>query len=354
MVLAMILCPGAQAPPAPAACSRAAPSGPAARLVAQGLDDTIHRMHIVTGGAGFIGSNLVKGLNARGITDILVVDDLSQGDKHRNLGGLHFADYIDFRDFRMRMSAFGKAEAILHQGACSDTMQSDGRYMMDNNYEFSKELLNFALSRRAPFIYASSASVYGDGVAGFREEPACESPLNVYAFSKLSFDQWVRRELSTAPSQVVGLRYFNVYGPREAHKGRMASVAFHFNAQARGGGGLKLFAGSEGFRRDFIWIGDVISVIGHFLDHPRLSGIYNCGTGKARSFQDLAEVVVRLRPGSRIEPIPFPEALKGKYQAFTQADVTRLRETGYQLPFTSLEDGTAKYLASLAELEPHS
>ncbi len=305
-------------------------------------------MYIVTGGAGFIGSNLVRGLNQRGITSILIVDDLNQGEKHRNLDGLEFSDYLDYRDFRARMVAYGKTAAIFHQGACSDTMQTDGRYMMDNNYEFSKELLAFALSRRAPFIYASSASVYGDGASGFREDPACERPLNVYAFSKHCFDRWVRRELPRSASQVVGLRYFNVYGPREGHKARMASVAYHFHQQSRQGGGLRLFAGSEGFRRDFIWVGDVVDVAMHFLDHPQLSGIYNCGTGLARSFQDLAEIVVRLRPGSRIEPIPFPEALKGKYQAFTQADTTRLRESGFRRPFTSLEDGVAAYLGEPA------
>lgn len=310
------------------------------------------RMYIVTGGAGFIGSNIVRGLNARGITDILVVDDLNQGDKHRNLAGLEFADYVDYRDFRARMVTFGKTEAIFHQGACSDTMQTDGRYMMDTNYEYSKELLTFALSRRAPFLYASSASVYGDGTQGFREEPACEQPLNVYAFSKCLFDRWVRRELPKAASQVVGLRYFNVYGPNEGHKARMASVALHFHQQAKAGGTLKLFAGSEHFRRDFIWVGDVVAVNLHFLHRPQVSGIFNCGTGQARSFLELARIVERLRPGSRIESVPFPEALRGKYQVYTQADVTRLRDAGFTAPFTSLEEGVERYLAALAASEP--
>jgi ADP-L-glycero-D-manno-heptose 6-epimerase len=305
-------------------------------------------MHIVTGAAGFIGANLVRGLNQRGVTDILVVDDLTQGDKHRNLDGLAFSDYVDFRDFREGLAGLGMVDAVLHQGACSDTMQQDGRYMLDNNYEFSKELLEFALARRAPFLYASSASVYGDGRDGFREEPACEKPLNVYAFSKHCFDRWVRRQLPKAGSPIVGLRYFNVYGPREWHKGRMASVVHHFHHQAKADGALKLFAGSEGFRRDFVWVDDVVDVNLHFLGQASASGIFNCGTGAARSFRELAEIVVKHRPGARIESVPFPEALKGRYQEFTQADPTRLRAAGYARPFTTLEDGVAAYLRELA------
>ncbi len=311
-------------------------------------------MHIVTGGAGFIGSNIVKGLNARGVTDILVVDDLTQGDKHRNLDGLSFSDVLDFRDFRTRLPAFGGVEAILHQGACSDTMQGDGRYMLDVNYEYSKELLAYALAKRVPFLYASSASVYGDGTAGFREDPACERPLNVYAFSKLLFDRWVRKHASRPSSPVIGLRYFNVFGPREWHKGRMASVVFHFHNQVAAGGALKLFAGSEGFRRDFIFVDDVVDVNLHFLATPPLptkngrADILNCGTGAARSFQDLAAIVARERAGARIESVPFPAALHGKYQAFTQADLARLRDAGYTKPFTSLEDGVSSYLRALA------
>jgi ADP-L-glycero-D-manno-heptose 6-epimerase len=308
-------------------------------------------VHIVTGGAGFIGSNLVKGLNARGISDILVVDDLTQGDKHRNLDGLSFSDLVDYRDFRARMPAFGGVDAILHQGACSDTMQSDGRFMLDVNYEYSKELLAYALAKRVPFLYASSASVYGDGSAGFREEPACERPLNVYAFSKLLFDRWVRRHAARPESPVVGLRYFNVYGEREWHKGRMASVVYHFHNQITATGSLKLFAGSEGFRRDFICVQDVVDVNLHFLDRT-VSGIFNCGTGDARSFQELADIVARERRGARIESVPFPAALQGKYQAFTQADLARLREAGCTKAFTTLDAGVGAYLRSLARGGP--
>jgi ADP-L-glycero-D-manno-heptose 6-epimerase len=305
-------------------------------------------MFIVTGGAGFIGSNLVRGLNARGVTDILIVDDLQVGSKHRNLDGLEFRDYLDFRDFRAHLAGYGRVTAVFHQGACSDTMNGDGRYMLDNNYEFSKELLAWAMSCQAPFLYASSASVYGDGLHGFRETSACEKPLNVYAFSKHLFDRWVRMELPKAQSQIAGLRYFNVYGWGEAHKGRMASVAYHFHGQSRGAGALQLFAGSQGFRRDFVWVDDVVKVNLFLLDHPRVSGIFNCGSGQARSFQDLAEIVARERPGSRIESVPFPEALRGKYQAFTEADLGRLRAAGYTTPFSSLEHGVSTYLHQLA------
>jgi len=308
-------------------------------------------MFVVTGGAGFIGANLVRGLNARGITEILVVDDLSDGTKHRNLDGLQFADYLDFRDFRTRLASFSHIDAVLHQGACSDTMQTDGRYMMDNNYQFSKELLSWSLALRTPFLYASSASVYGHGVHGFREEPACEHPLNIYAFSKTLFDRWVRQALPRAQSQVVGLRYFNVYGPGEGHKARMASVAFHFHHQARQDGRLKLFQGSEGFRRDFIAVTDVVAVNLYFLDHPEQSGIFNCGTGQARSFQDLATIVARLKPGTVVEAVPFPPELAGKYQSFTQADASLLRSAGYGKDFTTLEDGVAAYLRTLSMQE---
>jgi ADP-L-glycero-D-manno-heptose 6-epimerase len=311
-------------------------------------------MFIVTGGAGFIGSNLVRGLNAQGITDITIVDDLELGAKHRNLDGLAFRDYLDFRDFRTRLASLGRMTAIFHQGACSDTMNGDGRYMMDNNYEFSKELLAWAMSYQAPFIYASSASVYGDGGSGFREQPACEKPLNVYAFSKHTFDRWVRHELPKAQSQILGLRYFNVYGWGEAHKGRMASVAYHFHHQAKQDGVLKLFAGSQDFRRDFIWVDDVVKVNLFALANPRLSGIYNCGSGHARSFQELAQVVASQRPGTTIDQVPFPAALQGKYQAFTQADLKALRAAGYSAEFTSLENGIAAYLHQLASSDAHA
>jgi len=307
-------------------------------------------MFLVTGGAGFIGSNLVRALNLRGIDDILVVDDLQAGDKHRNLNALAFRDFLDYRDFEQRLESFRATpfEAIFHQGACSDTTETDGRYMMRVNYEYSKTLLAFALGR-CPFLYASSAAVYGDGRRGFREEEECEEPLNVYGFSKFLFDRHVRRVLPAAGTQVVGLRYFNVFGPQENHKGRMASVLFQFHRQVSAGDALRVFAGSTGFRRDFVHVDDAVAVNLHFLDHPEASGIFNCGTGRAESFQALAEAALRQWPDKRIEEIPFPADLEGKYQAYTQADLTRLRAAGCKHAFRSLEQGVAEYVGLLRE-----
>jgi len=274
-----------------------------------------------------------------------------------------FADYVDFRDFRGRMSSFVKIDAVFHQGACSDTMQGDGRYMLDNNYEFSKELLELALSRRVPFLYASSASVYGDGRAGFREEPACEKPLNVYGYSKLLFDQAVRRVLEARSAQIAGLRYFNVYGPNEAHKGRMASVAFHAYNQFKAEGRVKLFVGSDGYRdgeqrRDFIHVDDVVAVNLWLLERRDVSGIFNCGTGKAQSFNRVAAAVINTARGTAsalhdlvaerlIEYIPFPPQLVGKYQSFTEADMSRLRAAGYPGEFLGVDEGVAAYVEAL-------
>jgi len=307
-------------------------------------------MIIVTGGAGFIGSNLVRGLNLRGVEDILIVDDLEAGEKHLSLNGLAFRDFVDYRDFEADLESYASAnvEAILHQGACSDTMEADGRYMLRVNYEYSKKLLAFALGR-CPFLYASSAALYGNGDDGFREEPACEYPLNVYAFSKFLFDRHVRRMLGSNATQVVGLRYFNVYGPQENHKGRMASVVFKFHHQIAAENRLKVFAGSEGFRRDFVYVDDAVDLNLWFLDHPEKSGIYNCGTGRAESFRALADEVARHYPGSAIEEIPFPEDLVGKYQAFTQADLAELRAVGYDRDFASLADGVGAYVEILKD-----
>ncbi len=303
-------------------------------------------MIIVTGGAGFIGCNLIDGLNTRGIDQIWVVDNLVKSEKVRNLAKVKIADYIDKNDAMTALSNLKNRDiqAIFHQGACSDTMEADGRYMMQNNYEFSKRLLQFALEKQIPFIYASSASVYGNGDAGFREDLACESPLNVYAYSKFLFDQYVRQILPNATSQIAGLRYFNVYGPHENHKGAMASVVFHFSNQARQTGEIRVFEGSENFRRDFIDVEDVVKINLHLYDNPQKKGIFNCGTGNAESFMKIAEIVKNRMPGSKIVNMPFPEKLKGKYQAFTQADICHLRQSaGYQAAFTPLESGVARY-----------
>ncbi|MGE3162230.1 MAG: ADP-glyceromanno-heptose 6-epimerase, partial [Burkholderiales bacterium] len=206
-------------------------------------------LHVVTGAAGFIGSRLVAALNRAGVTEILAVDNLENVDKVPNLAGCEIEDYLDKREFLVRLEAGqfdSSVEAVLHQGACSDTMASDGRYVMENNYRYSRALLEWCQEEEVPMLYASSASVYGTGAAGFREERACEAPLNVYGYSKLLFDQHVRHVLPGRSAQIVGLRYFNVYGPNEQHKGRMASVAWHAWHQLDTEGRVKLFKGSGG------------------------------------------------------------------------------------------------------------
>lgn len=314
-------------------------------------------MIIVTGGAGFIGSNIVKSLNDRGITNILVVDDLKEGTKFKNLAALEIADYIDKDDFLKKIEqndSFGQdIEAIFHEGACSTTTEWDGRYMMENNYEYSKKLLHYCLDRGVSFIYASSAAIYGSGLV-FKEERQYEKPLNVYGYSKHLFDQYVRRHTEHARSQVVGLRYFNVYGPNEDHKGSMASVAFHLNNQLKEKGVIKLFEGCDSYgngeqRRDFIYVDDVVSVNLWFLDNPQKSGIYNVGTGRSQSFNDVAKSVLNWYQKGELEYISFPEHLKGRYQSFTEADISALRSIGYSAPFHSVEAGVKKYLDVLRE-----
>jgi len=313
-------------------------------------------MIIVTGGAGFIGSNLVKALNETGYDDILVVDDLTDGAKFVNLVDCAIRDYQDKDIFieRIRSGAdFGSpVEAVLHQGACSTTTEWNGRFMMENNYQYSKTLLHYCLERKIPFLYASSAAVYGMGPE-FRESPEYEKPLNVYGYSKLLFDQYVRRLLPHAASQVAGFRYFNVYGPREQHKGNMASVAFHHFNQIRETGRVKLFAGCDGYddgeqRRDFVYVGDVTEVNLWFLEHPDRSGIFNLGTGRSQSFNEVAQAVIEFHGEGTIEYIPFPDHLKGRYQSFTEADISALRAAGYDKPFKNVQEGVRNYLEWLS------
>ncbi len=329
---------------------------------------------VVTGAAGFIGSNIIQGLNARGIDNIIAVDDLTEGDKFRNLADLKIADYLDKDVFYELFAegAFGKVEAVFHEGACSDTMESDGKYMMDNNYTLSCGLFNSCQQAGTRLIYASSAATYG-GSDTFRETPEFEHPLNVYGYSKLLFDQRMRREcgdnFKKFKRQVVGFRYFNVYGPREQHKGRMASVAFHqfnqFNAEGR----VKLFGeyggyASGGQMRDFVFIDDVVAVNLWFLDHPDQSGIFNLGTGRAQPFNDVALSVVNALRGTQgdsaldlagaaqaglIEYVPFPDALRGKYQCYTQADLTALRASGCDHAFADVQSGVTQYMATLSQ-----
>ena len=323
-------------------------------------------MIVVTGGAGFIGSNIVRGLNARGLDNILVVDDLSDGDKVRNIESCEIEEYMDKDEFLERVNKgadFGGPSAIYHQGACSDTMETDGRYIMETNYEYSKSLFRYCREHNVAFIYASSASVYGGGDT-FRESPDHEQALNAYAYSKLLFDRYVRKHRDLSQSQVVGLRYFNVYGKGEEHKGRMASVAYHFFNQYHEQGYVNLFAGSGGYAdgeqlRDFVWVGDVVDVNLHFLEHPEGRGIFNVGTGSAQSFNDVATAVLNTLEGQnkttaqwvadgKIKYIAFPDALVGKYQSYTQADLTELTMTGdYKKNFASVEEGVKTYIEQL-------
>ena len=309
-------------------------------------------MIIVTGGAGFIGSNIVKSLNEKGYSDILVVDNLSNGKKFRNIADCEIADYIDKDDFlEMVISEKGlpdRIEAIFHQGACSTTTEWDGRYMMKNNFEYSKIVLHFAIKRGIPFIYASSAATYG-GSRAFQEGSQFEKPLNVYGYSKLLFDQYVRRILPKTKSLVVGLRYFNVYGPREQHKGSMASVAYHLNNQLLESGKVKIFAGSDGYndgeqRRDFIYVGDVVKTNLWLFENQPKSGIFNLGTGRSQTFNDVANAVINWHQKGEIEYIPFPEHLKGSYQSYTQAEMASLENAGYKEPFLDVETGVSLYL----------
>lgn len=320
-------------------------------------------LHVVTGAAGFIGSRLVAALNRAGITKILAVDNLENADKVPNLAGCEIEDYLDKREFLARLEAGqfdGAVEAVLHQGACSDTMATDGRYVMDNNYRYSRALLDWCQEEEVALLYASSASVYGAGAAGFREQRACEAPLNVYGYSKFLFDQHVRRTLPGRAAQIVGLRYFNVYGPNEAHKGRMASVALHAWQQLAAEGKVKLFVGSGGYgdgeqRRDFVHVDDVVKVNLHFLEHRGRSGIFNCGTGRAQTFNELAAAVINAARGTRasaaelaaqklIEYVPFPPRLAARYQSFTEADLAQLRAAGYDGEFMDVAQGVAAYV----------
>jgi ADP-L-glycero-D-manno-heptose 6-epimerase len=304
---------------------------------------------VVTGAAGFVGSNLAIELNKRGITDILAVDDLTDGTKCRNLADAEIADYMDKDEFLARVieDELPKIAGVFHQGACSTTTEWNGKFMMDVNYRYSKTLLQWCQQKNVPYIYASSASVYGMGAHGFREERACEKPLNMYAYSKFLFDQYVRRQKFGA--QVVGLRYFNVYGPREQHKGGMASTAYHFNNQLKQDGECRLFEGSDGYgpgeqRRDFIHVDDAVAINLWFWDHARVSGVFNAGTGHAQAFNDVANAAIKWHGQGRVRYIPFPENLKGRYQSFTEANLARLRQAGFDGQFLTVEQGVKRYL----------
>jgi ADP-L-glycero-D-manno-heptose 6-epimerase len=305
---------------------------------------------VVTGGAGFVGSNIVKALNDAGTTDVLVVDDLERGPKRTNLADCRIADLLDkgkFKSLIERGALTGRIEAVLHQGATTDTMDLDRRAMMENNHDYSLALLRWAVVARVPFVYASSAAVYGASTT-FAEEPANERPLNVYGESKLAFDHEVRRALPEAAATLLGLRYFNVYGPREQNKGRMASVVYQMMRQLKESGVVKLFVGTGGYadgeqRRDFVFVEDVVRVNLFFAQGPVRKGIVNCGTGRSRSFNDIARALIACHGSGEIRYRPLPEGLAERYQSFTEADLRGLRGLGYAAKFVDVEEGVRRY-----------
>jgi ADP-L-glycero-D-manno-heptose 6-epimerase len=326
-------------------------------------------LHVVTGAAGFIGSRLIAALNQAGITEILAVDDLESSARAKNLFGVEIEDYLDKRDFLAQLETGrldGSIEAILHLGACSNTMESNGRYMMENNYAYSKSVFDWCQDEQVPLIYASSAAVYGAG-REFGEARENEDPLNVYAYSKFLFDQYVRKRFDERTAQVAGLRYFNVYGPNESHKREfgMISVALRAYEQFRSEGRVKLFVGCDGYgdgeqQRDFVHVDDAVGVNLWLLENREVSGIFNCGTGRAQTFNEVAAAVINTVEGADlsveelvdkgfIEYIPFPPQLVGKYQSYTQADLGRLREAGYEGGFRSVGEGVADYVRQLMQ-----
>ncbi|MBL7004916.1 MAG: ADP-glyceromanno-heptose 6-epimerase [Gammaproteobacteria bacterium] len=310
-------------------------------------------MIIVTGGAGFIGSYMVKMLNQKGINNIMLVDELNKDAEQKffNLIDRETTDYMDKDDFLEHVKIFGLPEgttSVIHMGACSATTEWDGQFIMRNNFEYTKTLFHACEDIGASFIYASSASVYGMGPV-FKEHRNHEKPMNMYAYSKFLFDQYLREIMPEVKIQVVGLRYFNVYGPGEQHKGDMASVAYKLNTQIPETGKCQLFEGADGYGnggqlRDFVYVEDVCKVKLWLLDNPQISGIFNLGTGKAQSFKDVADAVIDYHHKGEIEYIPFPDHLIGRYQSYTQADITALRDAGYTEPFKTVEEGVKAYM----------
>lgn len=301
-------------------------------------------MIIVTGGSGFIGSNLVNRLNQLGFKDILIVDQLEDSKQFRNLIGLKYIDIIDPQDFMMTNHLYASAQMIFHLGANTDTTEHNSNLMLNQNYTYSKDIMDWAIKTNIRVIYASSAAVYGDGSRGFMEKVECECPLNIYGFSKYQLDQWVRSKFTETTSQIVGLRFFNVFGPQENHKHKMASVIYQFQKQIAETDSFQLFEGSENFYRDFIYVSDVVDIMIYFFERAHFSGIFNAGTGRADSFLELGQLIQKYNDECLMEPVPFPEHLKGYYQRFTQADLTELQNIGYDCQFTPLEDSVAEYV----------
>jgi ADP-L-glycero-D-manno-heptose 6-epimerase len=300
-------------------------------------------MILLTGGAGFIGSNVLRALNAMGRTDIILVDDLSDGRKCLNIATAKFADYIHVDELWERRAALRHVSTICHQGALSSTLETDGQRLMRYNFDFSTRLLELAKLNTAVFVYASSAAVYDQKLTKpAQEQEECERPASAYGASKLIFDNYVRRRFGTTPA-IIGLRYFNVYGPGEEHKDKNASVAYHCFQAVKANTPPTLFAGSAEFKRDFVHVDDVVAVNLHCLFNPIKSGIYNVGTGSPRSFFDVANCVTRLTRGLPPVFVPFPEQLRRHYQPYTCANLSRLRATGYTAAFKDLETGLTDY-----------
>tara|TARA_B100000787_G_scaffold147049_1_gene117874 strand:- start:5162 stop:6136 length:975 start_codon:yes stop_codon:yes gene_type:complete len=314
-------------------------------------------MIVVTGGAGMIGSRIISKLNSQGISNILVVDDLINGHKMRNLAGLNIIDYVDKDDFVDRIGDpefYGKITGVFHKGACSATTEWDGQFLMRNNYEYSKRLLWWCEKMSTPFIYASSASVYGNSIKNFEEELANEYPINMYAYSKWQFDQYVRKHQSMITTKVVGLRYFNVYGPGESQKGNMASTIWHFANQINNDGVARVFGGSHGYgngkhSRDFVHVDDCAKVNLWALNDCHQNGIYNVGVGSACSFNDVVESVnhwfkKNKNVIAKVDYVSMPEKLIKSYQSFTQANIGALRGAGYEGEFLEIDEGVPSYL----------
>lgn len=306
-------------------------------------------MIIVTGGAGFIGCNLIKGLNKIQKKNILVVDNLKNGKKYINLKNLYILDYLDKDDFIKRVlnnsisSYIKDIDVIFHEGACSSTTEWDGSYVMDNNYQYSKDLLHYCIKYNIPFIYASSAAVYGKDTRVMCKNSHYEHPNNMYGYSKFLFDQYVKTISSKINSQICGLRYFNVYGPYECHKNKMASIVFQLYKQIIHDKYPILFIGSKYFKRDFIYIDDIVD-INLWVWRHRISGIFDCGTGKAESFEYIANVVLKFFNKNLLKYIPMPDKLYESYQIFTQANIYPLRKVGYNKLFIDAQDGIFQYL----------
>lgn len=309
---------------------------------------------IVTGAAGFIGSNLVEELNRRGRNDLLLVDNLGTDERWKNLVGLRFDDLITSDQFMdlVERRALPHAQAVVHLGACSSTTERDAGYLLENNYRYTLKTCEWCLAEGARFVYASSAATYGDGSQGYSDDldgvPSLR-PLNMYGYSKQLFDLWaLRRGLF---DRIAGMKYFNVYGPREAHKADMRSMVHKAFGQVLSRGWLELFKSDRpeypdgGQKRDFVYVRDAVGATLFMVEHPEIGGLFNCGTGKARTWNDLANAVFKAlgRPAD-IRYIDMPEKLKGKYQYFTQADTTKLRAAGYTVPFLDLEEAVADYV----------